>query len=445
MPLPRSVGARPQHVAAPDVQLGLRANWFQFSLLAVLTLLIGMTVGVERVALPPLAQQGFHVTSYLYTVAFIAAFGLVKAAMNLTAGRWADRVGRKKVLLAGWLVGLPFPFLIIFAPSWPWIVAANFLVGLNQALAWTMTVTAKIDLVGPRNRGLAVGINECSGYAGVAFGGYAGGILATDYGLRPAPYLLALAVLLLGLFLSVWPMRETLPWAQAEAGRRDGPDTPTVRQRVPTLAQIVRYVSWQDRTLFAVAQAGFIEKFADTLVWGFFPLYFLSLRRSPAEVGLLTGVYALTWGVLQIPSGALADRVGRKLPITAGMLLVAGGIALLLLVHGLLPWLLSALVMGAGMALHYPNLIAAVGDVAHPVWRGSALGVYRLWRDAGYAVGAITIGLVADAFGLRAGFWFTAAMLVVSGGVVALVMEETETRLRTAALAWERHPEWVEG
>lgn len=443
MPSPSPVGARPQLVAVPAVQLGLRANWFQFSVLAVLTLLIGMTVGVERVALPPLAQQGFHVTSYLYTVAFIAAFGLVKATMNLTAGRWADRVGRKKVLLAGWLVGLPFPVLVIFAPSWPWIVAANFLVGLNQALAWTMTVTAKIDLVGPRNRGLAVGINEFSGYSGVAFGGYAGGLLATSYGLRPAPYLLALAVLLLGLFLSVWPMRETLPWAQTEAGRHDGPDTPTVRQPVPTLSQIFRYVSWQDRTLFAVAQAGFVEKFADTLVWGFFPLYFVSLRRSPAEVGLLSGVYALTWGVLQIPSGALADRVGRKLPITAGLLLVASGITLLLLVHGLGLWLLAVAVMGAGMALHYPNLISAVGDVAHPAWRGSALGVYRLWRDSGYAAGAIAIGLVADAAGLRAAFWFTAALLVVSAAVVAFIMEETEPRLRLVAHAWQRHPEWL--
>lgn len=393
-----------------------------------------------RVTLPPLAKDAFGVGSFLYTVVFIAAFGLMKAVMNLTAGRRDDRVGRKKVLLAGWLVGLPFPLLIIFAPSWPWIVAANLLLGLNQALTWTMTVTAKIDLVGPRRRGLAVGINEFSGYVGVAGGGYAGGLLATAFGLRPAPYLLALAVLSLGLLVTTWPVRETLPWARAEA-RHAG----TVEQRSsgPTLKQVFRYVSWRDRTLFAVVQAGCVEKFADTLVWGFFPLYFLSLHRSVAEVGLLAGVYAAVWGVLQIPSGVLADRIGRKLPIVTGMLVVAAGIALLLLVHGMGPWLLAAALMGGGMALHYPNLISAVSDIAHPSRRGTALGVYRLWRDAGYAVGPVVIGLVADASGLPAGFWATAALLALSGLVVAITMEETAPHLRTAHPAWQQHPQWL--
>lgn len=419
-------------LSRPALSLGLRQNWFQFSVLAGLTFLVGMTVGVERVALPPLAKQAFGITSFAYTAAFISAFGVVKATMNLVAGGWSDRIGRRPLLLCGWLVGLPFPVMIILAPSWLWVLAANLLLGMSQALAWTMTVTAKIDLVGPRNRGLAVGINEFSGYAGVAAGGYAGALLVTAFGLRPAPYLLALGVLLLGTAGTLWPARETLPWARFESSQQRSSAPPTGWGRM--LAR----VTWGDRALFAACQAGLVEKFADTLVWAFVPLHLLRLGLSPAAVGVVVGVYGIVWGALQIPSGALADRVGRKLPIACGMLVVGAGIAFLILATSFLLWLSAAAVMGLGMALLYPNLISAVSDVADPSWRGAALGVYRFWRDAGYAVGALAIGAVADLLGLAAGFWFVASLMVASGLLVAALMYETAPhlrRLRPASLA----------
>ncbi|MGH2466565.1 MAG: MFS transporter, partial [Candidatus Limnocylindrales bacterium] len=396
------LGSRPA-----ALQLGLRANWAQFSLLACLTFLVGLTVGIERVALPPLAASSFGITSLTYTLTFIAAFGLVKAAMNLLAGAWSDRVGRRPLLLAGWLLGLPFPILIILAPDWTWIIAANVFVGLNQALAWTMTVTGKIDLVGPRRRGLAVGINESSGYAGVGIGSYVGGLAAASFGLRPAPYVLALVVLLLGTVITLGLVHETLDWARLEAASvaTSAPASPAAARPVarrglagagdlagaggstraadpagPSARAVFRYVSWRDRSLAVVCQAGFVEKFADTLVWGFFPLYFTRLGQSALTVGLIAGTYAVTWALLQIPGGALADRLGRKPPIVGGMLIVAGGIASILLVPAALgPWMAAAAVIGLGMALLYPNLISAVGDVARPTWRGAALGAYRLW------------------------------------------------------------------
>jgi len=304
-----------------------------------------------------------------------------------------------------------------------------------------MSVTAKIDLVGPVNRGLAIGIDESAGYIGVGCGGFVAGLVATSFGLRPAPYLLALGVVALGAVVTLGPARETLPWAAAEAARRREPGT--VPERVPKLSRLAGYMSWRDRSMLVVCQGGFFNKFADTLVIGFFPLYFLHKGLSLAAVGMLVGVYAWVWGLGQVATGALADRVGRKLPIASGIFLVGGGIVVVLLSGALPGWLAGSAVMGVGMALVYPNLIAAVGDVAHPAWRGGALGVYRLWRDGGYALGPLVLGGVALTGGIAAALWAGAALMGFSGLVVLFLFSETSPAHRRQAPAWESHRHWV--
>ena len=429
--------------AGPVVEprLGIRENWWQFSLFTVITLLIGMTIGVERVALPPLAEHTFAVVSVLYTVSFVAAFGAVKAVMNLVAGRLSDRLGRKQILLIGWGFALPYAVLIIFAQAWWWVVAANLFLGVNQGLTWSMSVTAKIDLVGPAGRGLAVGIDESAGYVGTGLGGLAAGLLVASYGLRPAPYLLALGVVAAGALVTFGPARETLPWARAEAARHHPADT--TPSKAPGVRQLARYMSWHDRSMLAVCQAGMVNKFADSLVIGFFPLYFLHHGLSVANVGVLVGVYAWVWGLGQVPTGWLADRVGRKWPITAGTFLIGAGIVIIVSTHALAVWYLGATVMGIGMALAYPNLVTAVGDSAHPAWRGGALGVYRLWRDSGYALGPLVLGGVATLAGISAAFWVDAALLSASTLVLLLLLRETEPHRRSTTPPWHDHPEWL--
>ena len=421
-------------------RLGLRENWWQFSLFTVITLLIGMTIGVERVALPPLAKHAFGVTSVLYTVSFIAAFGLVKSVMNLVAGRLSDRRGRKGILLVGWAFAIPYALIIIFATTWWQVIVANLFLGVNQALTWTMSVTAKIDLVGPVNRGLAVGIDESAGYVGVGVGGFLAGLLVTDYGLRPTPYLLVLGVVVIGVLVTLGPAKETLPFAHSEA---KGSAPETLAQPAPKLTRLGAYMSWHDRSMLAVCQAGFINKFADSLVAAFFPLFLLHRGVSLAQVGLLVGIYAWVWGFGQVASGALADRIGRKLPITLGTFLISGGLAIFVGASSHALWYLGVILMGAGMALVYPNLITTVGDTADPQWRGGALGVYRLWRDGGYAVGPLVLGVVAVFAGVSAALWTGAVLVGLSGLVLLVLFKETDPKRRKSEPAWRVHPEWV--
>ncbi len=429
-------------------QLGLRPNLVQFSLLATITFGVGLVVGAERVVVPVLAKQDFAVATYLATLAFIVSFGFVKAALNLVAGRLADRYGRRPLLLAGWLVALPIPFLIIYAPSWNWIVAANLLLGVNQGLAWSMTVTGKIDLVGPRSRGFALGINEFSGYAGVSVGGFVGGWLGGVYGLRVAPFLFVLGVIVV-MTCATLLVRETLPYTHLErqgraaAASSERQDASREVPR-PRLGSIFALTTWGDRALAAASQAGLVEKFTDALAWGLFPLYFASQGLTPAAIGGVVAAYTGTWAILQIYTGHLSDRLGRKWLIAGGMWLAAAGIIVVAISKVLLWWIAGAALMGVGMALLYPTLLATVSDVAHPRWRATSLGVYRLWRDSGYAFGALAIGVVADSFGLLAGFWFAAGIMSISGLLVAVFMYETLPTRRTVHPAWEREPRWQE-
>jgi len=407
--------------AEHEPRLGLRANLAQFCLLVAVNALVGGMVGQEQTVLPLLAEQDFHLTGYTFLLTYVLAFGITKAATNYFAGTWSDRFGRKPVLLAGWLLAIPVPLLLIWAPSWGWVVAANVLLGINQGLTWSTTVIMKIDLVGPRQRGLAMGLNEAAGYGAVALTALLAGYLAGHYGLRPAPFLLGLSYALIALGLTAIFVRETRGHAELEATRHDTshPDT-TLSNR-----QIFLRTSFTESALSSASQAGLVNNLNFGLSWGLFPILFATTGMPVDRVGILIAVYPAVWGVGQLVTGALSDRWGRKHLITAGMLTQAAGLAWIATGTTFAWWLAASALLGAGTAMVYPTLLAAVGDVAHPLWRARAVGVYRLWRDSGYAAGAVVGGITADLWGLRAAIWAAAAISVASGLAVAVRMYET--------------------
>jgi MFS family permease len=404
------------------VRLGLRANLAQFSLLVGVNALVGGMVGQERTVLPLLATDVFGVAAVSTALTYIVAFGLTKAATNVMAGTLADGFGRKPVLVAGWLAGLPVPLLIIWAPSWAWVIAANVLLGANQGLCWSTTVIMKIDLAGPRRRGLAMGLNEAAGYGAVALTAWLTGLLAARAGLRPEPFLLGLAYAGLGLGLSALLVRETRGHAQMEADLTEADRA--IDERLST-REVLVLTSLRERALSACSQAGLVNNLNDGLAWGLLPLLFARGGLPVARVGVLAAVYPAVWGLGQLGTGPLSDRLGRKPLITGGMLLQAVALAGTALAGSFSLWVASAVLLGIGTAMVYPTLLAAIGDVAHPAWRASAVGVYRLWRDAGFAVGALLAGVIADLAGMRAAVWVVAALTATSGLVVAVRMYET--------------------
>jgi MFS family permease len=420
------------HDAHPQ---GIRINLHQFVWQAVQVFFVGLVIGMERTVLPVVAARDFGVprTSFLYLLSFVISFGLVKGALNFVAGRLSERIGRKTVLVLGWLAAIPIPLLIFFAQSWWWIVAANLFLGINQGFAWSMTVTSKVDITRAEQRGLATGINEFAGYAAVGLAGLATAWLAQRYGPRVALLGFASAVITIALLSALVFVRETLPWARAERHRHASGTQAGPRPRFaeglaehPSSRQVFAYVSWGHPTFSALCQAGVANKVADTLLWVLFPLYLHGHGLDLVRVGWVTGVYGLSWGASQLWTGPLSDRIGRKRPVVAGLWLLAAGVACAVLVSGFAAWAASAVVMGVGMALLYPNLIASVADIAHPSWRSSALGTYRYWRDTGYAIGALVLGLVAQARGaIEPAFWVSAAWLLASGAWVLLRAQET--------------------
>jgi MFS family permease len=414
----------------------LRANLAQFSLLVAVNALVGGMVGQERSLLSLLATEVFGLAAVSAALTYIVAFGLTKAATNFLAGTLADRYGRKPVLVAGWLLGLPVPLLIIWAPTWSWIVAANVLLGINQGLCWSTTVIMKIDLAGPRRRGLAMGLNEAAGYLAVALTAYLTGLIAARAGLRPEPFYLGLAYAGLGLGLSTLLVRETRGHAHLEARQTDadrttdpnpGPDDGpgAAGDTRPSTGEIMLRTSLREPALSACSQAGLVNNLNDGLAWGLLPLLFVRGGLPVGQVGLLAALYPAVWGLGQLLTGPLSDRLGRKPLITAGMLVQAVALAGTALAGSFLPWAASAILLGVGTAMVYPTLLAAISDVAHPSWRATAVGVYRLWRDTGFAVGALLTGLVADLAGLAAAVWVVAALTAASGLVVAGRMYET--------------------
>jgi len=412
------------------VTLGVRANWRQFWLLVAVNAFVGAMVGLERTVMPLIAVREFGLGSKSAVLAFVASFGVVKAFTNLAAGRLGDRFGRKRILVVGWLVGLPVPFLVIWAPTWWWIVGANLLLGVNQGLTWSTTVIMKIDLVGPLRRGFAMGLNEFAGYLAVAVAAYASGLIAAGAGLRPEPFYLGIGVAAIGLALSVLLVRDTMGHVRHEAGH--DAKSPSDRP-VPSMREVFTKVSWSDRALSSASQAGLVNNLNDGIAWGLFPLYFAAHGLSVREIGLLASVYPATWGVAQLGSGALSDRIGRKWLIAAGMGVQAIALVGMVSVPGLGAWLVWAVILGVGTAMVYPTLLAAIGDVAHPSWRGSAVGVYRLWRDLGYPIGAVVGGVVADRFGMAVAIGAIGGLTAASGALVALRMPETMKRRTDAS------------
>lgn len=405
---------------AVPIRLGLRANWQQFALLVVVNAFVGAMVGMERAILPLLAEQEFGLASRVATLSFVASFGLTKALANLLAGRLGDRIGRRRVLLAGWLAGVPVPWLLMWAPSWAWVVAANVLLGINQGLAWSMTVIMKIDLVGPRQRGLAMGLNEAAGYLAVSLAALATGYVAAAYGLRPQPFHLGVAFSAAGLLLSALFVRETRHHADLEARQHFDASEPGA-----SFGEVFARTSWRDRRLFAVCQAGLVNNLNDGMAWGLFPLFFAALGYGLTQIGWLAALYPAVWGLGQLVTGALSDRIGRRPLVVGGMLFQGLSIGAMLL-SGTFAWQAAAMVgLGIGTAMVYPTLLAVIGDVAHPAWRSTAVGVYRLWRDGGYVVGALLAGVLADVLSISWAIGVIAVLTLLSGMVAAATLAET--------------------
>ena len=405
---------------ATGVRLGLRENLAQFALLVLVNALVGAMVGMERSILPAIAEQDFQLVARTAVLSFIVVFGLTKAFSNYFAGRLSDHFGRKHILIAGWLIAIPVPFLLMWAPSWNWILIANALLGVSQGLSWSTTVIMKIDLAGPKNRGLAMGLNEFAGYAAVAGSAWATGWLAARYGLRPEPFYLGVGFVALGLVLSVMLVRDTGHHVahetslSGEAERRD----------LPTQREVFWRTTFLDRNLSSVSQAGLINNLNDGMAWGIFPLFFAAAGMNLDQIGLLAALYPATWGIAQLFTGAWSDRIGRKWLIASGMWVQAAGIAVIAVSESCAGFAVGSVMLGIGTAMVYPTLLAAIGDVALPAWRASAVGVYRFWRDLGYAVGAVVAGITADSLGLSGAMWVVTALTLVSGMVVALRMRE---------------------
>jgi MFS family permease len=407
------------------VRLGLRANAAQFFLLVAVNALVGGMLGQERTVLPLLAGREFGLGAYTAALTFILAFGVAKALTNYAAGAWSDRYGRKPVLVAGWLLAVPVPLLLIWAPDWGWVVVANVLLGVSQGLTWSTTVIMKIDLVGPRRRGLAMGLNEAAGYGAVAATALATGLVAARSGLRPEPFYLGLAFASLGVGLSTLAVRETRDHARLEAsspgpGRAPGEQQPAMSGRA-----VLVHTSLREPAMSAASQAGLVNNLNDGLAWGLLPILFAASAVPVSRIGVLAALYPAVWGAGQLLTGALSDRIGRKRLIVLGMWTQAVALAGIALGDSFATWAVTAVLLGAGTAMVYPTLLAVVGDVAHPAWRARAVGVYRLWRDAGFAVGALLAGVLADLFGPRAAVGAVAVLTAASGCLVAVRMYET--------------------
>jgi MFS family permease len=396
---------------------GIRANLAQFSLLVLINAFVGAMVGMERSILPSIAEHDFHLAARAAILSFIVVFGTTKALTNYFAGRLSDAYGRKGILVGGWLVAVPVPFLLMWAPSWMWVLFANVLLGISQGLTWSTTVIMKIDLAGPERRGLAMGLNEFAGYVAVAASALVTGAVASTYGLRPQPFYAGVGFATIGLLLSALLVRETKHHVGLVP--HDG---------APSQRRIFALTSVLDKNLSSVCQAGLVNNLNDGMAWGLFPIFFAASSMSLVQIGWLAAIYPGVWGIGQLFTGALSDTLGRKWLIVFGMWAQAFGIGATALSHAFTGFAIGGVLLGVGTAMVYPTLLAAIGDVAHPTWRASAVGVYRLWRDLGYAIGALLAGIVADALGVGSAIWLIAGLTFGSGLVAALRMQETVRR-----------------
>ncbi len=409
-----------------QIRLGLKENAYQFSLLVIVNAFVGAMIGLERTLLPQIAEKEFGMVAKTAILSFIIVFGLSKAITNYFAGRFSDRYGRKIILILGWLFAIPVPFLLIKASNWNWIIVANLFLGISQGLTWSTTVIMKIDLVGSKQRGLAMGLNEFAGYFAVAASALLTGYIASLYSLRPEPFYLGIGYVFFGLFLSIFLVKETKDHVHHEVKFQHGELLNLVSQK-----EIFIKTSFADKNLSSVTQAGFINNLNDGMAWGLFPMLYASLNFDLKAIGILAAIYPASWGLLQIVTGFASDIIGRRLPIAFGMWVQALGIGIIAISSEFWFFVFGNFLLGLGTAMVYPTLLAAIGDVAHPSWRASSVGIYRLWRDSGYAAGAIIAGATADAFGLRSAIWLVALLTFISGVIVFLRMKETLVRKGT--------------
>ena len=413
------------------VVLGLRANAAQFSLLVLVNAFVGGMVGLERSILPAIAENEFHLAARAGVLSFIVVFGITKASTNYFAGRFSDQFGRKTVLVAGWIVAVPVPFLLGWASNWNWILVANALLGVSQGLTWSTTVIMKIDLVGSCRRGLAMGMNEAAGYVAAAAVALVTGWIAAHYGLRPQPFYLGIVFVAFGLILSVLAIADTGGHVALESSL-----APHLASRSP--AEVFWQTTWRDRNLSSITQAGLVNNLNDGMAWGLFPLFFAAAQMNLRQIGVLSAIYPAVWGIAQLGTGALSDNIGRKPLIVAGMLAQAIGIGVVAVASGFVGFAAGAAVLGLGTAMVYPTLLAAIGDIVDPSWRASAVGVYRLWRDLGYAIGALVAGVSADLLGLSGALWIVASLTAASGMIAALRMSEPHSARLNATTRMHR-------
>ncbi|KHE70832.1 MFS transporter [Halobacillus sp. BBL2006] len=399
-----------------QITLGIKENILQFTLLVLINLFVGAMVGLERTILPILGEEQFGIASASATLSFIVSFGFSKAIVNLIAGNLADRLGRKQVLLLGWTFGLFVPLLVIFATSWWVIVVANILLGLNQGLAWSMTVNMKVDLAKATQRGIAVGFNEFAGYLGVALTAVISGYVATTYSLTPEPFYIGILIVIIGFLLSL-SAKDTSGHVKIQANDKKKTSVNT--------NEIFKLTTWKNKNLSTASFAGMTTNLKDGMAWGLFPLFFATTGLTVGQIGTIIAIYPAAWGFFQLFTGGLSDRIGRKLLITVGMWMQAIALWWILFVDGYGLWLAGAVLLGLGTAMVYPTLIASVSDVAHPEWRASSMGIYRFWRDSGYAFGALAAGLFADVFSVDWAIGLVSLLPLAAGLLTAIRMDET--------------------
>jgi MFS family permease len=399
-----------------QVKLGLKENWKQFTLLVIINAFVGGMIGLERSILPQIAEVEFHIAAKTAILSFIIVFGIVKAITNYYTGALANKFGRKNLLVIGWLIGIPVPFILMFAPTWNWIIAANIFLGLNQGITWSSTVVMKIDLVGERQRGFAMGLNEFAGYFAVAVVAFLTGWIASEYGLRPYPFYIGIVLALAGFFASLFFVKDTKHHVAHE----------TSSSKIPKLKNIFWETTWKNKNLGSVTQAGLINNLNDGMAWGIFPILLASKGFSIAEIGIVTAIYPAVWGIGQLFTGRMADYFCKKDLLFLGMLLQ--GIALMILVfaNSITHFVIPSTILGLGTALVYPTFLATVAENTNPIDRANSLGVFRLWRDLGYAIGAILTGIIADLFGINAAILFIGLLTIISAAIIFYRMHCTD-------------------
>ena len=398
-----------------EIRLGLKENWKQFTLLVIINAFVGGMVGLERSILPRIADVEFHIAAKTAILSFIIVFGIVKAITNYYTGALANKFGSKKLLVAGWIIGIPIPFILMFAPSWNWIITANVLLGINQGLSWSSTVVMKIDLVGEKQRGFAMGLNEFAGYIAVALIAFLTGWIASEYGIRPYPFYIGIGLVFLGLISSIFFIKDTKHHIAKE----------TTTNTIPKLKNIFWDTTWKNKNLGSVTQAGLINNLNDGMAWGIFPILLATKGFTFAQIGIITAVYPAVWGISQLFTGRMADKFCKKDMLYTGMFIQAIALIALVWANTMLHYVILSSILGWGTAMVYPTFLATVAENTNPQDRAKSIGIFRLWRDLGYAIGAILTGIIADVISINAAILFIALLTLASALIIRYRMKCT--------------------